>query len=210
MLLSRHEAAESLPGAKGSSQVPGASPRTAETAPATSYAPFPAVAVLRPLPVAKSSELHEWTAGDCRDPEVLERIAHTPEEFERLLNEGARVLDRQLVYRKDTIAAQLQRVRLGGPALTHITLPSLHGEELQVELTGHDLEPSFLRGSLHGRLVGRPSSMVTLAFKAGREAFTVLSPEDGLYLQADPREPGELLVKRIDPETYVVGSCGTE
>ena len=52
--------------------------------------------------------------------------------------------------------------------------------------------------------------MVTLAFKGGREAFTVLSPEDDLYLQADPREPGELIVKRIDPDTYVVGKCGTE
>lgn len=170
---------------------------------------FPEKTALRPLPVAKATERHEWTSGDGFDPEVMHAIAHNPAEFHRLVEENDRIIERQLVYRKVTVAAQIEAARATGEELRRIILPALDGRELAVDLTGTDLAPSGLRGTLHGRLFGRERSMVTLAFKGGREAFTVLSPEDGLYLQADPREPAEVVVKRIDPETYVVGRCGT-
>lgn len=171
---------------------------------------YPATPLLRPLAVARASDHHEWTAGDGFAPEVIHRLAHNPAEFRRLIEENDRILARQLVYRKEPVATRLQAARASGEILRQLTLPGLDGQELVVELTGADLAPSFLRGTFHGKLAGRPQSMVTLAFKGGREAFTVLSPEDDLYLQADPREPGELIVKRIDPDTYVVGKCGTE
>ena len=170
---------------------------------------FPQKAAPRPLPVAKATDRHEWTSGDGFDPELMHVIAHNPAEFRRLVEENDRIIDRQLVYRKVTVAAQVEAARAGGEELRRITLPALDGRELAVDLTGTDLAPSGLRGTMHGRLAGREQSMVTLAFKGDREAFTVLSPEDGLYLQADPREPGEVVVKRIDPATYVVGRCGT-
>jgi hypothetical protein len=44
--------------------------------------------------------------------------------------------------------------------------------------------------------------MVTVAFAADREAFTILSPQDQVYLQAEAHEPGEVVVKSINPETY--------
>lgn len=171
---------------------------------------FPAVTPLRPLPVEISSLRHEWTAGDAFDPGVVQQIAHNADEFRRLIEEGGRILDRQLVYRREPVSVLVQRARAGGGTLERVVLPSLRGVELEVELTGLDLSPSGASGTLHGRLVGHDDSMVTLAFKGGREAFTVLSPTDDLYLQADPRQPGELVVKRIDPATYVVGVCGSE
>lgn len=171
---------------------------------------FPAVTPLRPLPVGLAGERHEWTAGDAFDPGVVQQIAHNADEFRRLIEEGGRILDRQLVYRREPVAVVVQRARAAGGMPERVVLPSLRGVELEVELTGLDLSPSGASGTLHGRLVGRDDSLVTLAFKGGREAFTVLSPSDDLYLQADPRQPGELVVKRIDPATYVVGVCGTE
>ncbi len=216
LLVPRHAApsapAPSAPSAPATAEPVPATPPPADSA---SFAAdlaeglvFPATPLPRPLPVARASGRHEWTEGDARDPAVLHRIAHNPAEFRRLVEENDRILDRQLVYRKETVATVLQAARASGETVRRLTLPALDGHELDVELTGADLAPSALRGTLHGKLVGRPQSMVTIAFKGGREAFTVMSPEDGLHLQADPREPGEIIVKRIDPATYVVGSCG--
>jgi hypothetical protein len=52
--------------------------------------------------------------------------------------------------------------------------------------------------------------MVTVAFVNGREAFTVISHQNQTYLQAEAREPGEILVKKIDPNTYGAGVCGNQ
>jgi hypothetical protein len=41
-----------------------------------------------------------------------------------------------------------------------------------------------------------------VAFVNGREAFTVISPRNQIYLQAEAREPGEIVVKNINPSTY--------
>jgi hypothetical protein len=84
----------------------------------------------------------------------------------------------------------------------------LDGREVDVEITRSELSPSGQQGMFAGRVSGRADSMVTLAFKGGREAFTVVSPADGLFLQAEPREPGEVIVKSIDPDVYASGYCG--
>jgi hypothetical protein len=44
--------------------------------------------------------------------------------------------------------------------------------------------------------------MVTAAFINDREAFTVNSPQDQIYLVGEAREPGEIVVKSINPATY--------
>ncbi|MEX1049344.1 MAG: hypothetical protein WED15_07435 [Akkermansiaceae bacterium] len=168
----------------------------------------PATPLPRPLKVGNSSALHEWTEGDCMDPAVIERLASNPDEFIKMVEENDRIKRRQLVYRKETAALLVQQARASGEPLRQFTLPDLDGRELVVEIISSDLSPSGQSGSFHGRLAGRPESMVTLAFEFGTEAFTVLSPEDGIYLQADPREPGELIVKSIDPAIYVAFKCG--
>ena len=76
------------------------------------------------------------------------------------------------------------------------------GVELRVEVTKTEFEAGGDRGVLTGRIPGRSDSMVTIAFFGGREGFTVISPQDRIFLQAEPREPGEVLVKSIDPERY--------
>lgn len=167
------------------------------------------IIVSRPLPVRKSTATHEWTEGDGFDPAFVEKIAHNPDEFIKMMEENERIKARQLVYRNDTAAAVIQRAKLTGEPVRSLTLPALDGGEVQVEVVSSDLAPSGQSGTFTGRLAGRPDSTVTLAFKFGREAFTILSPADNLYLQADPREPGEIILKSIDPATYAPGRCGT-
>ncbi len=185
-------------------QVPAGTP-----AGAPAGAALPGEVVLRPLPVAHASASHEWTAGDAGDPAVIERIAHNVDEALRMLGENERIHRRQLVYRNETAATVVQRAGAAGEPVRQLTLPGLDGQEFEFEVQRAELAPSGQAGTFTGRLAGKPNSMVTLAFKGGREAFSVNSPDDGLYLQADPREPGEVIVKSIDPETYIEGQCGT-
>jgi hypothetical protein len=164
--------------------------------------------ILHPLPVSSKSATHEWTDADATDPKIIERIAHNPDEFVRMAEENERIKRRQLVYRKDTAAAVVQRSMASGEPVRTLALPGLDGQELEFAITCADLAPSGQSGTFTGLLAGKPRSLVTLAFKFGREAFSVSSPEDNLYLQGDPREPGEIIVKSIDPATYVPGKCG--
>lgn len=125
-----------------------------------------------------------------------------------MIEENDRIHRRQLVYRNETAAASVQRSMAAGESITRLTLPGLDGEEHDFEVVRADLAPSGQSGSFHGHLPGKPNSLVTLAFKFGREAFTVHSPDDNLYLEGEPREPGEVIVKRFDPGEYYQGTCG--
>lgn len=174
-------------------------PATPVTPPA---APTPGVA-LRPLAVSKETAAHAWTAEDARSPEVIRKIAHNEWEERRLLDENARITGRQLVYRKEPVFIAVERARAAGETLRAFTLPGFDGRELDVEVTRSDLDPSGLGGTLTGRLTGLGESIVTIAFKQGREAFTIVSPEDGTYLQGHPREPGELMISSFVPDTYL-------
>jgi hypothetical protein len=162
----------------------------------------------QPIPASCRSITHEWTADDATDLKVIERIAHNPDEIIRMVEENELILRRQLVYRKETAAKLVQKARLNGQPVKQFILPGLDGRELEVEVISSDLAPSGQTGTFHGRLKGRQQSLVTLAFEFGVEAFTVLSPEDGIYLQADPRESGELIVKSFDPDKYLPFQCG--
>jgi len=163
----------------------------------------------RPFPPTIERATHGWTAEDGRDLNVIAQLAHNNLEYARMVDENDRIQRRQLVYRAKPTAAVVQDSKLSGAPMTRLTLPGLDGREIDVEIQNADLNPSGQQGMFTGRIAGQPDSMVTLAFKGGREAFTVLSPSEGLFLQADPREPGELIVKQIDPATYVPGVCGT-
>jgi len=164
---------------------------------------------LRPLQVARQSLYFEWTADNAMDTNVLRQIAHNELEYQRLVEENARIIRRQLVYRKETIDTIIQRHRTVGMPVNQLMVPGLDGQEFVIEVAEAELHPSGLEGALAGRLMGCPDSIVTLAFKCGRESFTVIAPSAGVYLQGDPREPGEVIVKSIDPATYIPGICGT-
>jgi len=165
---------------------------------------------LRPLPVSMTKGMNEWTEGDGSDPQVIEKLAHNPDEFIRMAEENERIKRRQLVYRRETAAVLVQRARASGEPVRGLTLPGLDGREIHVEVTNSDLAYSGLSGTFTGRVVGKQQSIVTLAFKNNREAFSVSSPEENLYLEAEPREPGEVIIKEIDPATYVPGKCGND
>jgi hypothetical protein len=157
---------------------------------------------LRPFPVAKASGAHEWTAADGKDPDAILEIAHNPAEVERMLEENIRIERRQLVYRKEPAFVVVQQARAKGEAVRRLTVPGFDGQELEMEVVRADLDPSGLRGTFAGQLAGRQQSLVTLAFREGREAFSVMSPEDGIFLQGHPREPGEIIVTSFDPDKY--------
>lgn len=155
--------------------------------------------MLRPLPVSISRNHHEWTSGDAKDPAVIAKIAHNPEESKRLTEENARIKRRQLVYRTETLPKLIQR---GGVAsLKEFTLPGLDGREFQVEVVETRVN-GLHAGSVMGRVKGRMNSMVSVGFYNGCESFNVSLPDEALFLTADAREPGEVLVKEIDPEVY--------
>jgi len=177
---------------------PGAPKPTAAVAGLTNLPDFQ----MRPFPVAQESANHQWTVADGKDTNVIWQLAHNPLEYERMVEENDRIQRRQLVYRKDTAAAVLQRARASGEPVKQLTLPGLDGQELQFAINHTDLEPSWQAGTFTGQLANRPNSMVTLAFKFGRESFTVVSPDDGLYLQAWPREPGQVIITSFDPDVY--------
>lgn len=163
---------------------------------------------LRPLAVVRQSLYFEWTGEDAMDTNVIRQIAHNELEYNRLADENTRILRRQLVYRKHTIDALVEHAKATGTQLQQLMMPGFDGQEFIAELTMIELHPSGIEGAFAGQLSGRPDSMVTVAFKGGREAFTIISPSDNLYLQGDPREPGEIILKSVDPATYVPGVCG--
>ena len=70
------------------------------------------------------------------------------------------------------------------------------------QVTRTDFKDGGKRGVFYGKLPGDPNSFVTVAFINGREAFTVISPQNQIHLVGEAREPGEIVVKNINPATY--------
>lgn len=166
---------------------------------------------LRPFSAAITNGLHGWTAEDGRDTNVIARLAHNNLEYQRMLAENDRIQYRQLVYRNDPVAAVIQRAKRTGEPVDHIVLPGLDGEEFDVVITARDLNPSGQIGTMHGHVEGMPDSLVTVAFKFGREAFSIEFPEARYCLEGNPREPGEVVIKTFDPEIYTQGMvCGND
>lgn len=163
---------------------------------------FPDSPVAHPLAVVRTSAKHEWTSEDAKDPKVIERIAHNPEEAIRLIEENDRIKRRQLVYRKETVPMLLEQAQGKGGSLKSLSLPGLDGKEVEVEVTEVHLMDGTNGGCVNGRVKGRLNSMVSVGFSNGCESFNILSPDEGVFLTADAREPGEVLVKEIDPNVY--------
>ena len=155
----------------------------------------------RPFAVTQTNGNWLWTAENAMDSNVLRQLAHNDLEYERLLAENETIFRRQLVYHESAFSLQAQAARLGQP-VTSASLPGLDGQLLAVEVRRAELEAGGDRGVFSGKLAGRENSLVTIAFIGGREAFTVYSPEDDLFLNAVPREPGEIILASINPLTY--------
>ena len=156
----------------------------------------------RPFAVVRQNGHYEWTAEDGRAPANIRRLAHNDAEYQRMTNENNTVFRRQLVYQQQPVSLAAQRAVHFGEPISQVTLPGLDGRELVMDVTKSEIESGGDRGTITGKLAGRSGSMVVLAFAGGREGFTVVSPQDYLYLHAEPREPGEIVVKMIDPNTY--------
>ena len=158
----------------------------------------------RPLPVAYESPKVQWTLADGKDTNVIRQLAHNHLEYDRMVEENPRIFRRQLVYLKETAASVFEQAKLTGQPVRQLTLPGVGGVELQFEIVKGDNHGSSRQGMFSGHLVGNPDSLVTLAFEDGRQAFTILSPKDDVYIVGEPREPGQVMVKQIDPDTYGV------
>jgi hypothetical protein len=177
-------------------------PSVAATAPTNPAAQTFAWFQLHPFAVAQSNAIYGWTAEDGKDTNVIRRLAHNELEYARMVAENSTIHRRQLVYHPDGFTLLAQQAVQSGQSIQQLTLPGLDGQSLPVMVTKTDFESGGDRGVFYGKLPDDPNSMVTVAFINGREAFTVISSQANIYLQAEAREPGELVVKSIDPKTY--------
>jgi hypothetical protein len=204
-------AAAAIPPAAGigTQKTPGtpASPNTAPPShqlPTTEFSWFRA----HPFPATASNRVYAWTAEDGKDTNVIRQLAHNELEYQRMVKENDTIYRRQLVYHPEGFTLLAQQAMQSGQGIQQLMLPGLDGQELPVTVTKTDFESGGDRGLFYGKLPDRQDSIVTVAFIGGREAFTVVSPQDQIYLQGESREPGEIMVKKIDPKTYAAGECG--
>jgi hypothetical protein len=178
----------------------------AASSPLASRLPGPTIPWFRPhpFPVSKSSGAFEWTAEDGKDTNVILQLAHNELEYQRMVTENATIFRRQLVYHTEPFTLLAQKAIQSGQSIQQITLPGLDGQLLPVVVTRTDLKDGGNQGQVYGQLPGQPDSMVTMAFVSNREAFTVISPQDKIYLQAESHDPSQIVVKSINPNTYGV------
>ena len=158
-----------------------------------------------PFPVAYETTNSQWTVVDGKDTNSIRRLAHNNLEYERMVDENSRIFRRQLVYLKQTVASVFEQAKLTGQPVQLLTLPGIDGQELQFQIVKSNSDGSSRQGQFYGHLAGDVNSLVTLAFQDGREAYTVLSPSENLYVVAEPRESGQVIVKAIDPNLYGLG-----
>ena len=154
------------------------------------------------FPVAIQKANYQWTMADGTDTNVILHLAHNALEYQRMVTENQSIYRRQLVYFAQGFDTLAQQARQTGGNLHQIALPGLDGQVFPVDVQNTDLRDGGARGQLYGQLPGQPDSMVTVAFANDREAFTIISPQDRVYLQAEAHEPGEVVVKSINPDTY--------
>jgi hypothetical protein len=163
-----------------------------------------------PFPAAYASTNFQWTLADGKDTNVIRQLAHNHLEYDRMVEENSRIFRRQLVYLKDTAAADFEQAKLTGQPVQQLTLPGVDGQELQFQIVKSQFNNGSSRqGMFSGHLVGNVNSLVSLAFQDGREAYTVLSPSDNIFVVGEPRENNQVIVKAIDPNTYGVGPAET-
>lgn len=173
---------------------------------APSRLPVPQFAWFRDHPFAatETNGGFAWTIEDGRETNVIRQLAHNELEYQRMVNENGSIYRRQLVYFVEGLTLRAQQAVQTGRSFRQVTLPGLDGQELSVQVTKSDFESGGDKGLIYGKLPDDPNSMVTAAFVNGREAFTVVSPQNHLYLLGESREPGEIVVKSIDPSNYGV------
>jgi hypothetical protein len=158
--------------------------------------------VRHPFKAARTSGAYEWTAEDGKDTNVIRQLAHNELEYQRMVIENNGIYVRQLVYHTEPFVLQAQQAVQSGQSIQQITLPGLDGQELHAVVTQTDMKDGGSQGIFYGKLPGDPNSFVTVAFINDREAFMVNSPQDQIYLVGEAREPGEIVVKSINPATY--------
>jgi hypothetical protein len=157
---------------------------------------------LHPLTATKTNGVFQWTQDDGMDTNVIRQIAHNDKEYHRMVLENPTIYRRQLVYFANSFASLVQNALEKHQGIKYITLPGLDGRIFTVDVTKTDFKNNGYRGRIYGNLHGESDSMVTVAFVNNREAFTIISPHDRIYLQAEAREPGEVIIKSINPTTY--------
>jgi hypothetical protein len=165
---------------------------------------------LHPFNMSKVDGAFAWTAEDGKATNIIRLLAHNELEYQRMVIENGTIYRRQLVYHPEGFTLQAQQALQSGQSIQQLTLPGLDGQELPVNVTKTDFESGGDKGVFYGKLPGDPDSMVTVAFINGWESFTVISKLNQIFLHAEAREPGEIVVKQINPSTYGTGVCGNQ
>lgn len=158
--------------------------------------PFTRIEQPEPSPV--------WTDEDGRSTNAIRQLAHNELEVQRMLEENDTIYRRQLVHRMETVPELIQRGRDTGLPLKSLILPVLDGQEVEVEVMDIRTSTDGRSGSVNGRVKGHFNSLVSVGFSNGCESYNIISPDDGLFIAADAYEPGQVVVKEIDPNTYGV------
>ena len=156
----------------------------------------------RPFAVVRESDTYQWTAEDGKDTNVIRQLAHNELEYRRMVIENNGIYARQLVYHTEPFVKQAQQAVQSGRGIQQITLPGLDGQELQALVTRTELKDGGSQGMFYGKLPDDPNSIVTVAFINDREAFTVNSLQNQIYLMGEAWEPGQIVVKSINPALY--------
>jgi len=165
---------------------------------------------LHPFNASKADGAYAWTAEDGKDTNIIRQLAHNELEYQRMVIENGTIYRRQLVYHLEGFTVQAQQAVQSGQSIQQLTLPGLDGQELPVTVTKTDFESGGDKGLFYGKLPSDPDSMVTVAFINGWESFTVISKLNQIFLHGEAREQGELVVKKVDPNTYGLGVCGNK
>lgn len=182
-------------------------PQTVSTTAAKSAVARPVLAnysdfKTRPFAVVKETSDFQWTQEDGKDTNIIRRLAHNEGEYRRMVTENEEIYRRQLVYHGQSFSLLAQKAIASGERIQQLTLPEMDGQELKVTVTKTEFKNDGNKGLFYGKVPGDPGSMVTVAFVGGREAFTLISPMNQIYLLAEAREPGEIVLKSINPTTY--------
>jgi hypothetical protein len=152
---------------------------------------------VRPFAVSQASAHHEWTAEDGRSPAAMDKLAHNPLERERLTDENEYVTRRQLVYRKHPLPEIGMQSFTTGEQVKTLTLPDFNGRDLEVVITESKIEWRGKTGFFRGYVKGDPEATVAASYYQGAECFEI--QRGSMILAGDPREPGQVVLKEVDP-----------
>ncbi len=154
--------------------------------------------VSRPFPVVLERGHFGWTAEDGLTDEVMPQLANNSDMLDRLEEDNANTVRRQLVYTTPEFEDEKREIFAG--ARSSITLPGLDGEEFIVDITEFETFPidganPEDTGGFSGVVRNAPDSLVNVG--THNDSWSVLVVHEGRQFNLETREPGELILSQV-------------